>query len=120
MHQSGRDQMGAVFGIEAVKVGGVLEVVGIQSAVFQSGVGKNIVIVDHDFQFVAGFLQSRLGSFQDLSVGSGAGAHNDGLGFSGFGGFGGLGGAAGGQSQNENECEDEGNDLFHGLYLLFK
>ena len=111
MNAAGIDQMGAVFFIEAVHVGDVLEVVGIQLALFQRGVGDDVVFELDDLQSVAFLGQDLLGDLQDLGVGSGGCADLDGLVVGGT--------AAGGQSQNQGQGQNQSNDLLHFLILLF-
>ena len=75
--QAGGDQIGAVGGVEAVEIGGVLEVVGVQRAVLQRGVGQNVVVIDHDVELDALFGQCGLDKLQQLGVGGGAGADGE-------------------------------------------
>ena len=62
------DEMCTVGFIEAVQIRGVLEVVGIQITVFQSGVRKNVVIINDDLQVIAFFSKAILDEFQNFSV----------------------------------------------------
>ena len=104
-------QMGAVLFIEVVQVGDVLEVVGIQLALFQRGVGDDIVVEFHDLQIVAFVSQNLLDNFQNLGVGRGGCADLDGL----------IVGrtAAGGQGQGQCQGQYQCNDFFHLVILLF-
>ena len=104
-------QMGAVLFIEVVQVGDVLEVVGVQLALFQRGVGDDIVVEFHDLQIVAFVSQNLLDNFQNLGVGCGGCADLDGL----------IVGrtAAGGQGQGQCQGQYQCNDFFHLVILLF-
>ena len=142
MDETGGDEISAVGGVEAVHIGGVLEVVGVQGAVLQGGVGQYIVVIDHDLQVNALLGQGGLDDLQQLAVRCGAGADDQldrlgggdllrrggslsGRGFgSGRGGGGcsrcGGGGAAGGEAQDDDEREYKGENLFHFCFLLSK
>ena len=106
------DQVGAVLLIEIVHVGDVLEVVGIQFALFHGVVGDHIVVEFLDDQGVALFGHQFLGDLQNFTVGRGGGADGDGLSFGLF--------AAGGQGQQQADCQQQNsNSLFHDDFLLF-
>ena len=128
MDLGGGHQVGAVGGVIAVQIGGVLEVVGVQRTVGQGAVGQHIVVIDHDLQVVALFGQSVLHLLQDLGVRGGAGAHGDGLQVAGLGdggaggvragaGHGGgaaaLAGAAGKRAQGQHEGQGKSKFLLH-------
>ena len=51
--QGSRGKMCAVCFVEAIEVRGVLEVVCVQIALLQSGVGQNVIVLDNDVQGVA-------------------------------------------------------------------
>ena len=83
----------------------MLEVVGVQGAVLQGGVGGDVVVEFHDLQGVAVFFQDLLGYFQDFRVGSGGGAYLDGAA---------LFAAAGGEAQKQQEGQGKDRDSsFH-------
>src|SRR5690606_15081968 len=65
----------AVVGAEGFKVRDVLEVVGVQLAVAQRQVGKDIVVEHHDLEIDALGGQVRLHKLQHLRVGHGGRAH---------------------------------------------
>ena len=73
--------MGAVLGVEAVQVGGVLEVVGVEFTAVHGQVGLHIVGVDDDLQLVALLGQDRLGDLEDLGMRHRGGADADLYGF---------------------------------------
>ena len=73
------DQMGAVLGVEAVQIGGVLEVVGVHLTVFGDEVGLDVVAEFLDLQRDALLGEDVLGNLQNLGVGRG-GSGNDQLG----------------------------------------
>ena len=112
MDGAGAHQVGAVVGVEAVHVGDVLEVVGVQLTLLHGGVGHDVVIKLRDFQGVALFGQDFLGHFQDFGVGGGGGAHLDGLAV-------GLAGAGAQRQHQENRQRQGDESLFHCLVPLF-
>ena len=130
--QARGDQVRAVGLVEVVQVRGVLEVVGVELAVLQSGVGQNVVVVDHDLEVIAFGSERVLDLFEDLGVRGGAGADHDldGLGRGGGGSFrSGRGGsrsggrgwgrrAAGGERENDDDGQKQSVELFHCLFLL--
>ena len=71
--------MGAPLVVEVVHVGDVLEVVGVQRAVLQGGVGGHIVVKLLDVQGVPVGLHQLLGNLQNGGVGSGSRADGHGL-----------------------------------------
>ena len=73
------DQMGAVLGVEAVQIRGVLEVVGVHLTVFGDEVGLDVVAEFLDLQRDALLSQDVLGDFQNFGVGRG-GSGDDQLG----------------------------------------
>ena len=130
------DQMGAVFLVEAVEVGGVLEVVGVNLAVLGDEVGLDVVAELNNLEVDALLGQNLLGHIQNLGVGRGGGGDlqgrtgqltglGGGLGSRGrssraLGGCGdGIsrsGGAAGGQRQGQRSGERCRNQFFHGKF----
>ena len=101
-------QMGAVGCIEVVQIVDMLEVVGIQLAFFQRGIGNDVVIKFHDFQSPAFSGQIVLQDFQNFSMGSGSCADFDGLVVS-------LAATGSqGQGQHQNQCQSD--DLLHFLF----
>ena len=133
MDETGGNEVRAVAGIEAVQIRGVLEVVGVELAVFKSGVGQNVIIENNDLEIVAFLGEEGLDLLKDLGVRGGGSADGDGLfrgglfgrGFGrsfrsgsfgsggGFRGGRGGGGAAGGQREQQRESEDNRKNLFH-------
>ena len=63
-----RNDVGTVLGIEIIKVRGVLEVVGVHGAVFDDGVGHDVVVVGLDIEGDVLLGKDRLGNLKDLSV----------------------------------------------------
>lgn len=61
-------QMRAVFRVEVLKIGDVLEVVRVQIARFELEVRLNIVVKDHDLQINAFLSENWLGRFENLGV----------------------------------------------------
>ena len=104
VHGAHGHDVGVVLGVEGVKIGGVLEVVGVQTPVLHGQVGLNIVGVLHDLQSDAFLLEELGGLPQDLRMGGDAGAHLQGVLFL----------AAGGEGEDKNEGQDDGDGLFHG------
>ena len=121
MDGADRDKVGAVFGVEAVEVGLVLEVVCVERAVGQSLVRQDVVIIGDDLEFVAFVGEGLLDLLEDLGVRGGAGADGDDFVIGRGGGL----AAAGTQCderERQHEGEDERRDLFHGSFsfiLLF-
>ena len=129
------DEVSAVGSVEAVEVGGVLEVVCVKLAVCKSGVGQDVIIVNNDLKVVALGSKNVLDGLKDLGVGGGACADDQrGQGSGSFGrvcgslGCGRLrggGGACAATASGENaeceyECEDDGKSLLHFVFLLFR
>ena len=127
------DQMGAVLLVKAVKVGGVLEVVGIDLAALGDKVGLHIVAELNDLQVDALLGQNLLGHIQDLGMGRGGGGDLQGRAgqLAGFGGGlrstgssafsggslgGGGGGAAGGEAQGQSSGKRCRNEFFHDIF----
>ena len=135
------DQMGAVLLVEAVEVGGVLEVVGVNLTALGDEVGLDVVAELNNLEVDALLGQDLLGHVQDLGVGRGGGGDLQGrtgqltglggglgsrgrssraLGGSGLGGgsdgIGRSGGAAGGQRQGQRSGERCRNQFFHGKF----
>ena len=71
--------MGAVFLVEVIKIGGVLEVVGVHGAVLHDGVGHNVVVVGLNVEGDVLFGKDLLGDLEDLGVGRGGCGDGDGL-----------------------------------------
>ena len=63
------DDVGAVFLVEVIKIGGVLEVVGVHGAVLHDGVGHNVVVVGLNVEGDVLFGKDLLGDLEDLGVG---------------------------------------------------
>ena len=121
--------MGAVVTVEPVEVVDVLEVVGVQIAVFQSLVGLDVIGVLHDLQLDALLGQNGLALLQDLGVGGDAGAHlqRGGLRSGSVAAVGGITGrrgvraaAAGQQGQHQQGAEGQGEKLLHVQYSFSK
>ena len=93
-------QVGLVLGVEGVKIGLMLEVVGIHFPVFHHGVGNHIVGILGDLQGPAVLGKNVAGDFQDLRVGDGRSGHGDDLVF-----LLGTGAQAQDQSQAKNNCK---------------
>jgi len=103
----------------------VLEVVCIKSALGESLVGQDVIVIDNDVQGVALFCESVLDLLEDLGMGNSGRAYGDlnglccggSFGSFGCGGFGGCcgGGRAAACGKAEYCCEgqDKSNDLFH-------
>ena len=73
-----RHQVGALLLVEAVEVGGVLEVVGVDLAVLGGGVGQDVVGELLDLEGPAVLLELLLDrAVQDFGVGGGGGGHGD-------------------------------------------
>ena len=68
MNRARAHQMRAVFRVEVLKIGDVLEVVRVQIARFELEVRLNIVVKDHDLQINAFLSENRLGRFENLGV----------------------------------------------------
>ena len=123
MHAGDAHQVGAVLFIEVVQIRNVLEVVGVILAVFNSGVGDDIVAVLGDLQVDALLSQDGHALLQDLSVGRGRSADLQGDGLLIFSGLLGLGivvgvlggslvlAAAGGQRQRQGQGQQSGQNL---------
>ena len=71
--------MGALFGVEVIKIGGVLEVVGVNGAVLHDGVGNNVVVVGLNVEGDVLFGKDLFGDLEDLGVGRGGGGDGDGV-----------------------------------------
>ena len=91
----------------------MLEVVGVQIAVLQGGVGQDVVVIDDDLQVIALFGQLILHQLEDFRMGGGAGADHQG---------GQLVSRAGGDAERRQKKngEKQSKNLFHGLFLLLK
>ena len=134
------DEVGAVLLVEAVEVGGVLEVVSVNLAVLGHKVGLDVIAELNDLKVDALLRQNLLGHIQDLGVGRGGGGDLQGRAGQVAGGLGSLrrscgalgggslrrsglgggsGGAAGGQAQGQGSGERCRNQFFHGSNLLF-
>ena len=133
--------MGAVLLVEAVEVGGVLEVVGVNLAALGDEVGLDVVAELNNLEVDALLGQNLLGHVQDLGMGRGGGSDLQGRTgqFAGLGGgLGSLGGscgalgggslrgcgdgisrsggAASGQRQGQRSGERCRNQFFHGKF----
>lgn len=111
------DEVGTILGVEAVEVGFVLEVVGVERAVGQSLVRQDVVVIGDDLELVAFVGEGLLDLLEDLGVRGGAGADGDDF-VIGSGSLLVISGlvAAGAQRderERQHEGEDEGRDLFH-------
>ena len=73
------DDVGAVFLVEVIKIGGVLEVIGVHGAVLHDGVGHNVVVVGLNVEGDVLFGKDLLGDLEDLGVGRGGGGDGDGF-----------------------------------------
>ena len=73
------DDVGVVLGVEIVEIGLVLEVVGVDSAVFDNGVGHDIVIIDLDVEGDVLLGEDALHDLEDLSVRGRRSGDGDGL-----------------------------------------
>ena len=106
-------EVGAVGLVKAVQIGGVLEIVSVQIAVLQGGVGQDVVVIDDDLQVIALFGQLILHQFEDFRMGGGAGADHQG---------GQLVSRAGGDAERrqKQDGEQQSKNLFHGLFLLLQ
>ena len=103
----------------------MLEVVCVESALGESLVGQDVIVIDNNVQGVALFCESVLDLLEDLCMGNGGSAYGDLNGFcccgslgsfgccGSFGGCGGCGGAACGKAEYCCEGQDKSNDLFH-------
>ena len=76
--ENGND-VGAIFGVEVIEIGGVLEVVGENGAIFYHIIGDNVVAVFLNIQGDVLCSQDILGNSKDLSMRSGRSGHRDGL-----------------------------------------
>ena len=108
------DQVGAVGLVEAVEIGGVLEVVGVEIAVLQGGVGQNVVVIDHNLQVVALLGQLIFDQLKDLGVGRGARADDEGSQICRVSGL----RAGESDAQSKQSGKENGENLFHGIVLL--
>ena len=128
--------MGTVLLVEAVEVGGVLEVVGINLAALGDEVGLDVIAELNNLEVDALLGQNLLGHVQNLGVGRGGGGDLQGRTgqFAGLGGglgsrgrssralgggsdgIGRSGGAAGGQRQGQRSGERCRNQFFHGKF----
>ena len=120
MDGADRDEVGAVLGVEAVKIGLVLEVVCVERAVGQSLVRQDVVVIGDDLELVAFVGEGLLDLLEDLGVRGGAGADGDDF-VIGRGGVLVVGGLAAAGTQcdereRQHEGEDERRDLFHGSF----
>ena len=133
MDLGGGDEVGAVGGVEAVQVRGVLEVVGVKRAVSQRLIRQDVIVIDNDLQIIALSGQRVLDLLEDLGVRRGGGADLDDFQLAGSGGivgsscirsgFGGgigrgvgglaLGGAAGQSGNDQKGSQYNGKNLFH-------
>ena len=104
------DQVSVVGGVVGIEEGGVLEVVCIQLAVVESLVGQDVVVIDDDLKGVAFLCKGFLYDFEDLCVGGGACADNDGVVICE-----GCGAEAG---QSQNQSEDDRKGFLHFVILL--
>ena len=68
------DEVRTLLGVEVLEVGQVLEVVGVDAAVFNEGVGGDVVVDDLDLQCDTLLSQDVLDDLEDLGVGRGVAA----------------------------------------------
>ena len=71
--------MRTLLGVEVLEVGQVLEVVGVDAAVLNEGVGGDVVVDDLDLQCDTLLSQNVLDDLEDLGVGRGGRGDADGL-----------------------------------------
>ena len=77
MNLRDRYEVRSVVRVEVVEIGLMLEVVGVDVAVLGSGVRRNIVVHNPDFERVALFLHQRLALLEDFGVRSGRRSDDD-------------------------------------------
>ncbi len=91
MDAAGIHKMGAVFGVEVIKIRHVLEVVGVFAALLHGGVGNHVVAVFRDLQVNALLGQNVFHGVQNFGVRGGGGGDLQGDRFGGRGAGGGSG-----------------------------